>query len=120
MDVFTLHNRWNYKEVIGLMGQTAKMFSVVRQPLDLFESLYTYTGLQSTYGVNMTDLARLLIAGKANKTVLQMRRAELFGRNQMAWDFGIDPVYYDDYNSDIVRFLIAKLDQQFELVRLLF
>jgi hypothetical protein len=116
MDIFTLHNRWNHDEVMGLMGQAVRTFSIVRQPLDLFESLFTYTGLQYTYGVNMTGLARLLLTGKANMTTLNMRRAEQFGRNQMAWDLGIDPVHYDNPHTDKVRDIILRLDQQFEFV----
>ena len=64
----------------------------------------------------MTGLARLLITGKANMTALNTRRAEQFGRNQMAWDYGIDPVHYDIPHTDKVQDLILRLDQQFEFV----
>lgn len=49
VDIFTLHNRWNRDQVMALMGPSTFAFSVVRDPVDQFESLYNYMGLRSTY-----------------------------------------------------------------------
>lgn len=49
VDIFTLHNRWNREQVMALMGPSTFAFSVVRDPVDQFESLYNYMGLSATY-----------------------------------------------------------------------
>ena len=103
MDVFTLHNRWNYQEVVALMGPSVRTFSIVRHPVDLFESLYSYTRLNATYGV------------------VHRRKSGYLGRNQLSWDLGINPDQYDlPVDSDGIRERIEKLDDEFELVKLNF
>lgn len=116
MDVFTLHNRWNYAEVVKLMGQSVRTFSIVRKPVDLFESLYSYMALNGTFGVDLKGFVRLL---RENRTsdILQNRRAGYLGRNQLSWDFGFDPVVYDwPPDSKVIQRHITKLDQEFQLV----
>lgn len=120
MDVFTLHNRWNYAEVVNLMGPSVRTFSIVRHPVDLFESLYSYMDLKGFYGVDLKGFARLL---RENRTRNMMRNNKerkfgYFGRNQLSWDLGIDPIVYDlPPESNQIQKLIAKLDQEFELVQ---
>ena len=116
MDVFTLHNRWNYQEVVALMGPSVRTFSIVRHPVDLFESLYSYTRLNVTYGVNLKEFVQILRDQKSSK-VVHRRKAGYLGRNQLSWDLGIDPDNYDlPLDSDVIRQRIDKLDKEFELV----
>ena len=121
MDVFTLHNRWNHKEVMELMGSTARTFSVVRQPVDLFESLYSYFNLNDTFELNLKEFVHYLRNESVWKgqpfNVVHRRQRGSFGRNQLAWDFGIDPLHYDHPHSKSTQKKIRRLDQQFELVR---
>ena len=126
MDVFTLHNRWNYDQVLSLMGRTVRTFSVVRQPVDLFESLYSYANLNKTFGLNLKDFVHYLRNNESiwkhhADSVVYQRRSGVLGRNQIAWDFGIPPTYFDmKPNSPLIEKKIQQLDQQFELVRFLF
>lgn len=41
-DIFAVHTVWNSQEVRALLGPAATFVSIVRDPVDLFESLYTY------------------------------------------------------------------------------
>ena len=116
MDVFTLHNRWNYEEVIGLMGPSVRTFSIVRQPVDLFESLYSYTRLNVTYGVDMKGFVGILRDEKTSK-IVHRRKAGYLGRNQLSWDLGMNPGIFDlPTDSDVIQRRIEKLDEEFELV----
>jgi len=121
MDVFTLHNRWNHKEVMALMGPAARTFSVVRQPVDLFESLYAYFNLNQTFGLNLKNFVQYLRNESVWRgqpfNVVHRRQSGSFGRNQLAWDFGIDPLHYDHPHSKSIKKKIRRLDQQLELVR---
>ena len=120
MDVFTLHNRWNYQEVVALMGPSVRTFSIVRHPVDLFESLYSYTRLNTTYGVDMKGFVQILRQEKTSK-VVHRRKSGYLGRNQLSWDLGINPDQYAlPVDSDGIRERIDKLDDEFELVKLNF
>jgi len=125
-NVFTLHNRWNYQEVIKLMGNETKLFSVVRDPVDLFESLYGYMKMNQTYGTSIKDFVKLISNETADEIVNQLntnetaeeianrRRSHRFGRNQIAWDWGIQPQLFD--HDLFIQKKIQSFDQQFELV----
>ena len=112
-NIFTLHNRWNYQEVIQLMGNETKLFSVVRDPVDLFESLYGYMKMSKTYGTSIKDFVKLVSNGTADE-IVNKRRSNRFGRNQIAWDWGIQPQLFD--HELFLKKKIQSFDQQFELV----
>jgi len=119
MDVFTLHNRWNYKEVVDLMGQSVLTFSIVRNPVDLFESLYSYMNLQNSYGVDLKGFVRLLRENRTSDILLKRHNGYL-GGNQLSWDFGLDPINYDlSPDSKEIQKLIVKLDKEFKLVKII-
>lgn len=114
-DVFSLHNRWNYGEVISLLGKETPTFTIIRDPVDVFVSLfYYYKGVQQLY--NVTDLrqfVKLLRRGE-QLNLLNDRWSGQFGRNQMAWDLGIAPKFYDD--EEYINAYVEKLSKEFDLV----
>ena len=94
MDVFTLHNRRNFPEILNLMGPSVRTFSIVRNPVDLFESLYSYFNLKHFYGVDLKGFVNILRENHTSHT-MQKRRLDYIGRNQLAWDLGFDPILFD-------------------------
>lgn len=110
---FTLHNRWNYKEVIRLMGNETKTFSVVRDPVDLFESMYGYMRMENTYHVGLRQFVQL-VGNESAALLTNRRQSGQFGRNSMAWDWGIQPNLFD--NDVILEQRLRSLDAQFQLV----
>jgi len=79
-------------------------------------SLFSYTRLNVTYGVNLKEFVQILRDQKSSK-VVHRRKAGYLGRNQLSWDLGIDPDNYDlPLDSDVIRERIDKLNKEFELV----
>ncbi|XP_032798776.2 galactosylceramide sulfotransferase [Daphnia magna] len=116
VNVFTLHNRWNYPETIALMGKSTFTFTIIRDPVDQFESLYVYMGLNKFYGKDFIDFVRALKNNKYNVTDVNRRAVGgLFGRNQIAFDLGMSPAEFDN-KPLIIKEWIEQLDKQFELV----
>lgn len=114
VDVFTLHNRWNYNETLALLGSSVITFTIVRDPVNQFESLYSYMGLSLTYGMDLKSFIRVL-KDKLNLTDTSRRGSNgLFGRNQIAFDLGINPSEFD--NEFKINKRIEQLDKQFDLV----
>jgi hypothetical protein len=114
-NLFCLHNRWNGPEVEKLMGrmknQRPAYFTILRDPVDLYISLWDYDQMGKVFGgISLEDYAMSDKTGKlADRTVRKS-----FGRNQMMWDFGLDPEYWD--NTTAVKAKIEEVDTTFDLV----
>ncbi|XP_057368596.1 galactosylceramide sulfotransferase-like [Daphnia carinata] len=115
-DIFALHNRWNKKEVLELLREDVPAFTVIREPVEVFESLFHYLDpqLKNFYGVqDIHDMIRA-IRNATLSDVVEKRWLGSIGRNQIAWDLGISPDIFDNENA--ITEEIQRLDHEFHLV----
>lgn len=115
VDIFTLHNRWHYSEVLRLIGTKTFTFSVVRDPVDQFESLYNYMALGATYKMNLKEFVRHLETNQSAIDHKPRGGQGRFGRNQIAFDWGVSPKHFDD-DLPKIQEQIQRLDDEFNLV----
>jgi hypothetical protein len=114
-DIFCLHNRWNKKEVMALLREDVLSLSIVRDPVQVLESMFHY--LQPEFGefYGAGDIHEMVIIIKNGSSPLLNKRAgDLYGRNQMAWDMGLSPEIFDDEIA--ITKEIERLDREFDLV----
>ena len=111
--IFTLHGRWNFIEVDQLMGSNTKYITVIRDPVDVFESFFGYSELHKFYGVNLTTFIEN-VKDEPNSKFYNRRRSNYIGRNQISWDFGVDPKDFD--NMPAIRKKIFEIEKHFDLV----
>ena len=71
-DIFCLHTIWNHQEVEDSLGPGATYITIMRDPVELFESLWSYAGLQSYYGV---DLETFALSPKTGKLSMRAYRS---------------------------------------------
>ena len=140
-NLFCLHNRWNGAEVEKLFGRMKNQrpiyFTILRDPVDLFISLWDYLEL----GTKVIFLLHFFSCKNPNTHVfifffipkvyggitleeyaLSNKKGEYqdrinsgaYGRNQMMWDFGLNPVHFD--NDTSIKAKIAEIDSTFDLV----
>lgn len=107
-DIFPFHSSWNYKEVKKLLP-TAFFITILRDPVDCYESNYVYMGLKKVYKMDINQYA-------AKKVSLNPRRnpKAIIGKNQMIWDLGLD--HNDMENTSTVKNYIKNLDTMFHHV----
>ena len=81
-DVFCLHTIWSRAEVAAILGPSATTFTIMRDPVELFESLWSYAGLGSYYNTDLETFALSpkegLLAQRAFRSVLQHFAEKLF------------------------------------------
>ena len=73
-DMFALHTIWNKAEVERTLGPGAVYITILRDPVELFESLWVYAGFQKYYN---TDLESFALAEKEGKLAQRAYRLEL-------------------------------------------
>merc|ERR1712198_588768 len=91
------------------LGPGAAYVTIMRDPVDLFESLWSYAGLSSYYN---TDLETFALSPKLGQ--LATRAYRNLGRNQMLWGAGLSGRYMD--NMTAIDNKIAEIDKTFHLV----
>jgi len=116
-NLFCLHNRWNGPEVDKLMGRIKNQrpiyFTILRDPVDLFISLWDYLQLSSKYGgISLEEYA---LSDKTGRYKDRIGNSG-FGRNQMLWDFGLDEKHFE--NVTYIKSKIEEIDSTFALVLL--
>jgi hypothetical protein len=107
-DMFLFHSVWNYAEVKKLLP-TAKYITILRDPVEDFESNYVYMGLERAFKMDINGFA-------VNKAAKGFKRTAktIIGRNQLLWDLGLP---YDQMdNASLVTEKIAKIEEEFDLV----
>ena len=94
------------------MGGGARYFTILRDPVELFISLWDYAGFSAHYRMSLEDYA--LNADKRSPFYRDRGFITNLGRNQMMWDFGVKPRFFDDAAK--VKEIIEAFEAEFELV----
>ena len=115
-DLYGLHGIWNPASVRAVMergsggGHRGFYFSILRDPVELFSSLWDYVNLGKHYNMSLEDYA---LSDKMGR--LRDRRVmKHVGRNQMLFDFGLHPSHFDDPTK--VSMKIRQVEEDFDLV----
>ena len=84
---FASHSRWNIEQVKKLVGIEAVFVTILRDPVEVFESGYVYFGMEK---ILERDINQYI------KTVRRHPRSRMaiFGKNQLLYDLGKYPFFY--------------------------
>ena len=109
-NIFALHTKWSQPEVEAVLGPGAKYVTILRDPVDNFESLYNYVHFSETFHLTLEQFAHQLVAKK--KPIARVNH--YLGRNQQLWDLGLPASQIE--NQSRVKEKIAELAADFDLV----
>ena len=93
-----------------MLGPGAKYVTILRDPVDNFESLYNYVHFSDTFHLNLEQFAQQLVA--KNKPIARVNH--YLGRNQQLWDLGLPASHIADKTK--VKQKIEELAADFDLV----
>ena len=65
------------------------MITILRDPVELFESGYVYMGLSKYYNMDINKFAKSKILMKS----AERKVTSVFGKNQLLWDLGLNPAF---------------------------
>ena len=55
-DILALHARYNRRKIQAVMGEDAKYVTMLRDPVDLFESAYEYYRMYRKFGMTLGNI----------------------------------------------------------------
>lgn len=111
-NILTHHSRLNYNEMRLLMPNDTIYVTIIRNPVNLFESMFHYYDLNKTWNIDFN-----LFNNKNNqipKRISEKRFVGKIGINQMMFDNGFQMQYFN--NTDKIKNYIHKLDSIYSLV----
>ncbi|XP_076349211.1 galactosylceramide sulfotransferase-like isoform X1 [Tachypleus tridentatus] len=108
-NIFTHHTRFNYLELKRSMPENTVFITILRDPVELFESLYSYYSLNDFY---KTPLSHFSV--NISEENSDMRFGDKIGRNQMSFDLGLEVKDFE--NVSVLRDFTVKLNEEFDLV----
>ena len=78
---FASHSQWNINQVKKLVGINAIFITILRDPVEVFESGYVYFGMET---ILERDINQYI------KTIRRHPRSNMaiFGKNQLLYDLG--------------------------------
>ena len=111
-----LHTMWSQEEVEKVLGKGATYITILRDPVDQFESLYNYAHFEKTLHENIDGFVRHYVEREhemPGMNGIEAPRMEGYlGRNQQLWDLGLT----DTLQPDLVEAKVQELDKNFHLV----
>jgi len=108
-DLFCCHCVWNKAEVESTLGPGAAYITMLRDPIQQFESMWSFFGMANFYNMDLETFALAKKTGKLSK-----RLHGYVGRNQMLWDLGMSEDKMDDPGA--IRRMIKQVETEFDLV----
>lgn len=113
-NALVFHTMWNQKEVESLLGEGARYFTILRDPVDQFESMYNYVHFEQKFGgLGLEEFVEHYLGGPGGS--LSVRRVNGYlGRNQQFWDLGYAPSDLDTLGK--VKARIQEISRNFHLV----
>ncbi|XP_069171309.1 galactosylceramide sulfotransferase [Procambarus clarkii] len=108
-NMMVVHTRFNLEALSKVMREDALWVTIVREPLNAFESLWDFFELQKFYKMPLEKFAR-----QPYSSVARNRKLNVFGIHQMFFDMGYTTV--EDYKPGELAQTLKRLDDAFDLV----
>ena len=111
-DVFAAHGRWDSAEIKSLIPRAFTM-TILRDPVETFESFYSYMNVDRRLNMDINQFARSIAARQESNMSLDIAR----GRNKALYDLGLEAE--EMFEQETVLRKIQTLDQEFDQVLIL-
>ena len=91
-NLFASHSFWNTNEVKKIIGINATFITILRDPLEVFESGYVYFGFEKFFRKNINKFVSEVLPYKMN----QRPKNHVFGKNQQLYNLGLNSIMMTD------------------------
>lgn len=105
--IMALHTRYHKRNMEMVMGPGTKYITMLRDPVDMFESAFVYYNLVKHWNMSLDTFVLLKDKDKP-------KRMNGIGQNQMLYDLGLDEKDLD--NKKKVWEKIGQIERNFDLV----
>ena len=109
-DMMAFHSLWNGPQVDLVIPKPSKRITLLRDPVDTFESGFVYMGLAKSLKMNINEYAQWI-----KKKHFPMRKPRSwFDKDELLWDLGADVSQLE--KNEYLRDRIEVYENEFDLV----
>ena len=109
-DMMAFHSLWNGPQVDLVIPKPSKRITLLRDPVDTFESGFVYMGLAKNLKMNINEYAQWI-----EKKHFPMRKPRSwFDKDELLWDLGADVSQLE--KNEYLRDRIEVYENEFDLV----
>ena len=109
-DMMAFHSLWNGPQVDLVIPKPSKRITLLRDPVDTFESGFVYMGLAKSLKMNINEYAQWV-----EKKHFPMRKPRSwFDKDELLWDLGADVSQLE--KNEYLRDRIEVYENEFDLV----
>ena len=109
-DMMAFHSLWNGPQVDLVIPKPSKRITLLRDPVDTFESGFVYMGLAKNLKMNINEYAQWI-----KKKHFPMRKPRSwFDKDELLWDLGADVSQLE--KNEYLRDRIEVYENEFDLV----
>lgn len=112
-DLFIHHTRYS-QQVKSVMRPGTFYVTILREPTDMFQSLYTFYKFEKKYKDNLTEYIVNNYQKKSTNINYAKRYYNRLGTNQMSWDLGLIPNDFE--NIAMINEHINMVEKDFDFV----
>ena len=109
-DIMAFHSLWNSPEVNKVITKPSIRITLLRDPVDLFESGYVYMGLEKNFKMDINQYAQRI----AQTNFPARKPKSWFDKNELLWDLGADVSQME--SDKYIRSTIEFYENEFDLV----
>ncbi|XP_078663591.1 galactosylceramide sulfotransferase-like [Branchiostoma floridae x Branchiostoma belcheri] len=106
------HTRFHYENIRALMPNDSVYVTIVRNPVDMFESIFTYRRLDKKYQISQPNALKVFLDSPSD-VVKKYGRTE-HSQNPLFYDLGYDSEQLT--SSQTIQSAIDRIDQIFSVV----
>lgn len=111
-DLFVHHTRYS-QDVKSVMRSGTFYVTILREPTQLFQSIYSFYFFEKKYKKNLTEFISNLSNNSSLRKHIQ-RYGKKLGINQMSWDLGMVPEHFE--NTKIINKFIDIIENDFDFI----
>jgi len=109
-DMMAFHSLWNGPQVDLVIPKPSKRITLLRDPVDTFESGFVYMGLEKNLKMNINQYAQWI----KMKHFPTRKPKSWFDKDELLWDLGADVAQLEE--KDYLRDRIKVYETEFDLV----
>lgn len=112
-DMFVHHTRYS-QDIKSVMRPNTVYITILREPLSLFQSIYTFYHFEKKYKTNITGFITNRLLRKSSSTNDAKRYTKKLGLNQMSWDLGMVSNHFE--NVEMINKHIDMVEKDFDFI----